>query len=245
MENTFPLVSLIVSIFSVVLAVVAIWIALYGKQETDKTNQRTQDLLTEIKSDAKSVVQYAMPELQKFGDSVREFAFRQGGGDPDALPAGVEKALRESTESIQAELDKIRGEKDISAMKRKVDDLEKQIRVSQETVKKSVRESTRVMTVIGPSGDVLASRIDRLGGLVQAMAQNEGLRVADYGRVWFLRLRRTGGRLRGAGEIPAQISDLTSHLSESERAFVFAEGLEFVVPTKKGSFRGKGGVGIP
>ena len=56
--------SLIASIVSVVLAVVAIWIAFHQKNQTDR-------LLNDIKAEAKIMTQYGVGELQKSGDFMR------------------------------------------------------------------------------------------------------------------------------------------------------------------------------
>lgn len=70
-------INLFSSVSSLVLAVVAIWLALHHKNEADRINRETQSLLTEIKSDAKSIANYAIPELREYGKYMREYAFKK------------------------------------------------------------------------------------------------------------------------------------------------------------------------
>ena len=97
-ETIFTVISIVASIASLVLAVIAIWIALYGKHEAERTNKQTQDLLTEIGSDAKLIAQYAVPELKAYGDSVRRFVFQKGDTETDSasLMSKVENVLAEN-----------------------------------------------------------------------------------------------------------------------------------------------------
>jgi uncharacterized phage-associated protein len=74
MENltTFEVISFAVSITSLTLGIVAIYISFHQKKEADKINEKTVNLLVEIRTDAKTVSQVAMPELQKYGDMSRK-----------------------------------------------------------------------------------------------------------------------------------------------------------------------------
>jgi len=66
-------ITLISSIAALILAVIAIWLSLHHKKETDNVHKETRNLLTDIKSDAKSIASYATPELMKYGDAMREY----------------------------------------------------------------------------------------------------------------------------------------------------------------------------
>jgi len=138
-------ISLAASVASLALAVLAIWIALYGKREAERTNQKTQDLLTEVRSDAKLIAQYAVPELKAYGDSVRRFVFQKGDTDSESssVLSKVESVLAENMKRIRGEIDSIRDEQDMTAVRRKLNDLEAQLRSSQESVRKSVEDSKR------------------------------------------------------------------------------------------------------
>lgn len=64
-------ISLVASITSLVLAVVAIWLAIAFKRDSDKVNAETSQLLVEIKSDSKAISQGVMSELKAYGDTMR------------------------------------------------------------------------------------------------------------------------------------------------------------------------------
>lgn len=68
-------ISLLASISSLVLAVLAIWLALYHKKQSDGINEDVRSLLTEVRSDAKVVTTYALPELQKYSDAMVDHVF--------------------------------------------------------------------------------------------------------------------------------------------------------------------------
>lgn len=67
--------AIISSVASIVVAVIAIWLALHQKKETDRTNIETRDLLLEIRSDAKSVSNIALPEMKAYGEAMRNYIF--------------------------------------------------------------------------------------------------------------------------------------------------------------------------
>ncbi|EHR7860901.1 hypothetical protein ACWLRU_003049 [Vibrio parahaemolyticus] len=62
------LISLILGVASVVLGIFAIWLSLHLKNQSDKVNEETRQLLVDIKVDAKSVTQGVMSEMEKWGD---------------------------------------------------------------------------------------------------------------------------------------------------------------------------------
>ena len=138
MNDLLSMISLIASAASVVLAVLAIWIALYGKSEADKTNQKTQDLLVEIRSDAKTISQVAMPELKAYGDSVRRFIFEDDGTKSTLNQSQIEESVNFSMNKIRDELRELKKSNDLSNFKSRLDSLEEQIDKSAKTIKKSV-----------------------------------------------------------------------------------------------------------
>jgi hypothetical protein len=71
------LIGLIANIASLILSILAIWLALYFKKESDKVNQNTASILLDIKSDAKTLSQVAMPELQAYGQFSRQIIGHQ------------------------------------------------------------------------------------------------------------------------------------------------------------------------
>lgn len=67
----FDAVSLLSSVASLVLAVLAIWLTLRFKKDADDVNRHTMEVLTDIRSDAKAITQGVMAELRAYGESMR------------------------------------------------------------------------------------------------------------------------------------------------------------------------------
>jgi hypothetical protein len=67
----FDAISLIASIASLILAVLAIWLTLAFKRDSDKVNRETSDLLIEIKSESKAITEGVMAELKAYGETMR------------------------------------------------------------------------------------------------------------------------------------------------------------------------------
>jgi len=81
----FDAFSLLATMASLVLSVVAIWLSLRFKSEADRVNKDTTNLLIEIRTDAKSITEGVMSELRAYGDAMRGSFARNAVGDP--LPA--------------------------------------------------------------------------------------------------------------------------------------------------------------
>jgi hypothetical protein len=64
-------------VLAVILGVLSIWLSLHFKREADEVNKRTLDLLVEVRTDAKAIVNYALPELRAWGETGRQ-AFMLG-----------------------------------------------------------------------------------------------------------------------------------------------------------------------
>lgn len=69
--NMFDAVSLIASIASLILAVLAIWLTLAFKRDSDKINRETSELLIGIKSESKAITEGVMAELKAYGAAMR------------------------------------------------------------------------------------------------------------------------------------------------------------------------------
>ncbi|SRR5712692_7712578 len=67
----FDAIAFIASLSSLILAIVAIWIAKVFKEEGDRVNKHTLEVLIDIRSDAKSITQGVMGELRAYGESMR------------------------------------------------------------------------------------------------------------------------------------------------------------------------------
>mgnify|MGYP001325836052 CR=1 FL=1 len=64
-------ISLLASMASLILAVVAIYLALYHKKQSDSVADTMRDVLTEIKTDSKAISKYAESELKDWGKWAR------------------------------------------------------------------------------------------------------------------------------------------------------------------------------
>ncbi len=70
----FDAISISASIASLLLAIIAIWLTLHFKQETDRTNKQTEKLLLKIKAESKVMKKFIMSELRKaYGDIRNNF----------------------------------------------------------------------------------------------------------------------------------------------------------------------------
>jgi hypothetical protein len=195
MESTWTLVSILGSVASLALAVVAIWISLHMKDKADETNQRTHEMLTEIRSDAKSIVGYAMPELQKYGDSVREFAFQKDRSDPDAIPPKIEEALQQTKKTTEEQIKAIRSETDLKAVWARLDQLENQLATSQDNIRESVKESQPYLRIVQQDGTESAIHNDT--DLARYLG-SQRLYLWDYDGSWTFQDRATGNRVGSA-----------------------------------------------
>src|SRR5437667_8407943 len=90
-SNLMNYTGLVASIASLVLSIIAIWIALHFKRESDALNKETTNLLIEIRTDAKTVSQVALPELRAYGESMRKLVIEKY--YPGQAPVPVEENL--------------------------------------------------------------------------------------------------------------------------------------------------------
>jgi hypothetical protein len=127
----FSMISFIASIASLTLAIVAIWIAFYFKAEADKVSEKISDLLLEVKSDAKSISQVAMPELKAYGDSMRRFILRDESISEEGRP---EPEIISKLDAIDKKIKALSSENDIAKLKSKLSLVSKDIEESEEYV---------------------------------------------------------------------------------------------------------------
>ena len=79
------IISIITAIISICLGVFAIWLTLHLKKEADSLNEKTNNLLMEIKSDAKSITNGVFNEMKEWGNFGRKeltsnsLSVKQGG----------------------------------------------------------------------------------------------------------------------------------------------------------------------
>ena len=186
--------SLIASIASAILAVIAIWIALYGKAEADKTNKKTQELLTEIRGDAKSIAQVAMPELKAYGDSVRRHIFKGEDTITSSSVEQIEKSVNEAMNKIMDELREVKEMPDLNTAFARLKKVEAQIEQSKKTIEKSVREEKETITINTGRGFFELHKLDRDNWMhvVEMIIKERELRRENYGKTWVIQNDKTG-----------------------------------------------------
>jgi hypothetical protein len=138
------------SVVSLVLSIVAIWIALHFKRESDLLNKETTNLLIEIRSDAKTVAQVALPELRAYGESMRKLVIEKHYPGQPAPPA--EENLVTALGNIESEIVSLRKATDISEIKRKLDDVSKDLDRSKKTAEKGGDVGRRDVNIQFPGG---------------------------------------------------------------------------------------------
>ena len=122
------------SVASLVLSIIAIWIALHFKRESDLLNKETINLLIEIRSDAKTVAQVALPELRAYGESMRKLVIEKY--YPGQTAPSTEDNLVAALGKIESEIVSLRKSTDISEIRRKLDDVSKDLDRSKKTAEK-------------------------------------------------------------------------------------------------------------
>lgn len=70
------ILSIVVGLVSIVLAAFAIWQANEFKKSADTSEKSAQKALSDIGAEMRFLREYAVPELKKYGESMREFVFR-------------------------------------------------------------------------------------------------------------------------------------------------------------------------
>ncbi len=96
-ENDVDILMIISSIASLILAIIAIWLSLHHKKETNIVHQEIQSLLGDIKSEAKSISNYAAPELKRYGDAMRHYLIASS--PPHG--ANIKKQTKEPKKSVK------------------------------------------------------------------------------------------------------------------------------------------------
>jgi len=172
--DALTIISLLASISSLVLAIVAIWIALYGKSEADKTNRETQQLLSEIRSDAKSIAQHVMPELQKYGESFRKFVFSKD-DERDRGPIATAEFFNELT----SKLTKLTTSGQ-SQIKSQIDELLRTISEKKE----DVISSAKGINVAVPNGSYNFASDTSWEAVIEILMDEHNLKWSTYGQEW-------------------------------------------------------------
>jgi hypothetical protein len=187
--DAFTMTSLVASIVSVVLAGFAIWLAMHQKREADKVNKSTTDLLVEIRTDAKSISNIVMPELQRYGEFSRQALLAKS--EPPSVT--VEKKLDEQIKLISDQVDELRKDPVAKSLKGRLDKLESQIVESKKQVSESVREAVKGVLVTMPSGEVIGFDDNvPVSTFIAVIADDLGMKTSDYSAKWWVTNRITG-----------------------------------------------------
>jgi hypothetical protein len=194
-------VSLVVGVASAVLAVIAIWLALHSKGEADRVNNLTRDLLTEIKSDAKTVAQVALPELRAYGDSMRRFVLQ---GSPDDRRGSDEKfdKIERTLERVEQQLGGVKTDADPAGVTRELNDALRQLKQSNAAINREViqkrfngvgiiLENSSVVSTSSPKETLQ----DLLNFVFPRAVAGKKLLRENYGTDWTLISARTGNAL--------------------------------------------------
>ena len=90
-------VALIASIFSIALAILAIWQANHHRDQSDKLNRDTTEKLARIEAFATSIKEDAFGEIKRYGDF-----WRAGGKGSEEIEKAKEDELRKLKDEIRA-----------------------------------------------------------------------------------------------------------------------------------------------
>ncbi|HIF9156594.1 TPA: hypothetical protein ACX6PJ_001216 [Photobacterium damselae] len=78
-------ISVILGSVSIILGVFAIWLTLHLKSESDILNKKTEEYLSEIKTNSKIITDYALKELNLWGEVSRQTLNNNATGAPAAI----------------------------------------------------------------------------------------------------------------------------------------------------------------
>jgi len=130
-------VALIASVFSIGLAIVAIWLAIHHKDQSDKLNRDTAEKLARIEAFATSIKEDAFGEIKRYGDF-----WRAGGKAWEEAEKAKEKELRKLKDEIQMvgnKLSSLKEAPDISEIKKEFERLKLELRESQGRLSEGIR----------------------------------------------------------------------------------------------------------
>ncbi len=221
--DIYDIIALSTGLMSVFLGIFAVILALHQRKEADKVNEKTLELLIEVKTDANTVSKIAIPELKEYGKSMRRLIFREEKENQylelDDIGDKIEKSVAKSMSHFNSQIDEIKKEinsntglekdskKDLQRIKEQLDNLGKIAFESENEIRKDIKDITQDIEVdfssIGqPSLKVFHGYFDSLSSFLN-MLYNDGLyrdvRMWSYGESWILRNRRTGEYIHKEG----------------------------------------------
>ena len=120
-------ISLIANILAIILAILAIWLAIEHKKQSDRLNKDTTEKLARIEAFATMTKEDAFRELGKWGDAAREGRIL-GGGEGKETKETLEKLKKELQETTRKEIDE-------------------KIALAEKKIEQSVADVTKVSTI--------------------------------------------------------------------------------------------------
>jgi len=216
--DSFTVIGLVIGFTSLFLGLFAIWLSLYQKREADKVNEKTLDALSDIKTNANTISQIAMPELRAYGQSMRQFIFRQNGNDiyqTENLGEKIEEKVMDSMANINQKIEEISKSIEFANSNKentiKLDKLLKQLEnlksytdTSTLSIKKDIKNITDDITIDmsninGKIFRITFGYFKTVSSLLN-MLYSEYLRdfvpIWTYGQVWILKNKKTGEIIR-------------------------------------------------
>lgn len=197
------LISLVSSLASILLAVLAIWISFYHKKESDSVNQKTSDLLVEIKTDAKTISQFAMPELGKWNDTMRDFVSRQSNSDYDLLINNVSESINKELSVFRKEIDKFKSSNNLTEIEHKVEDIRKLASNTENKIKTEIKSLTDYIEIDSEEFGIESVRLkinsfnnfQALLNEIYLMFLRGKVNAWSYGKSWIIINHRNGEKL--------------------------------------------------
>jgi len=178
-------VALIASLFSIALAIVALWQANHHRDQSDKLNRDTTEKLARIEASATSIKEDAFGEIKKYGDF-----WRAGGKASEEAEKAKEEELKKLKEEIQtttsAEINKVLKTVEsklssstqastISEIKKEFEELKKEVTRIQE---KGLGEVTRLESEEAFKAFWLSLPIEKRKWFVKLFKGSEHLHVS-------------------------------------------------------------------
>ena len=217
MEQTINYITLLVGITSIVLAIIAIWLVIAFKKQSDDINRDTTGKLARIEAFAKMTKEDAFIELSKWGD----FA-RTGGKLSEEVEKIKEKELeklkdelRNSTsqqinkllQTVESRLNVSAKASDIAKIRNEFKDLKKDISEIQDKAVSSVKSATVRHNILTLISDLSHRQLEMLreAAKYSGWIPLDVLESRGYSESFIL---NTIDRLRQKGLIKSRIADM-------------------------------------
>ena len=214
--DIYDIIALSTGLTSVFLGIFAVILALHQKKAADKVNEKTLELLIDVKTDANIISKIAIPELKEYGKSMRRLVFREERGNQnlelDNIGEKIEKSVAKSMSHFNIQIDGIKKEinsnsglekdskKEFEKINIQLENLRKIAFESENEIRRDIKEITEDIEVdlssIGkPSLKVSHGYFDSVSSFLNMLFSDylKGkVRMWSYGETWILKNKRTG-----------------------------------------------------